>query len=74
MTGDYYCAYCEARVAPTGEDSELRCPACGQKESVKPLDDFALVSDIRRQWYVVFALLFAAGIAVDAYEWFGTGP
>jgi cbb3-type cytochrome oxidase subunit 3 len=35
---------------------------------VEPADDSALQSDIWRQWLVVFALLFIAGIAYVVFE------
>ena len=74
MAGDLYCAYCESQFHGEDGDARPRCPSCGQTESVKPVDDFALVSDIRRQWYAVFALLFIAGAAFAAYQWFAASP
>ena len=37
-------------------------------EAVQPADTSALQSDIWRQWLVVFAVLFIAGIAYMVYE------
>ena len=74
MAGDYYCAYCEAQFHEREGGPHARCPTCGQTDSVKPVDDFALVSDIRRQWYAVFAVLVAAGAAFVLYQWLGTAP
>ncbi|MEM8606010.1 MAG: hypothetical protein AAGF92_02845 [Myxococcota bacterium] len=69
MAGDYHCAFCETEFHQEDGDDDPNCPTCGQTESVKPVDDFALVSDIRRQWYAVFAVLFVAGAAFAAYQW-----
>lgn len=74
MAGDYYCAFCEAQFHDEVGGTDARCPTCGQTESVKSVDNFALVSDIRRQWYVVFAILFVAGAAFALYQWSAASP
>jgi hypothetical protein len=53
---------------PEEEGHDPRCPKCGRTEAVEPADDSALQSDIWRQWLVVFALLFIAGIAYVLFE------
>ena len=72
MPGDYYCAHCEREfVVDEGEDGGDRppCPTCAQTESVYSVDTFSLVRDIRRQWIVVFAILFLAGAGFALYQW-----
>lgn len=74
MAGDYHCAFCEAQFHDEDAGAEPRCPTCGQSDSVKVVDNFALVSDIRRQWYGVFAVLFAAGAVFVLYQWLASSP
>ena len=72
MSGDYYCAHCEHEfVVDEGKDEGDRppCPTCGQTESVHSVDTFSLVRDIRRQWIVVFVILFLAGVGIALYQW-----
>jgi transposase-like protein len=77
MSGEYYCAHCEREfvVEEGGKDRGDRppCPKCGQTESVQSADTFALVGDIRRQWFVVFAILFLAGAGYVLYQWTNGG-
>ena len=54
-------------AAPTGSQP----PSSSTPEH--PDDEVELISDIRRQWYVVFAILFLAGAAYAIYEWMGPG-
>ena len=72
MSGDYYCAHCEDEfVVEEGEGGGDRppCPKCGQTESVQSVDTSALVRDIRRQWFVVLAVLFLVGAGLVLYQW-----
>ena len=76
MLGDYYCAHCEREfVVEEREDGGERppCPKCGQTQSVLPVNTFALGKDIRRQWFVVFAILFLAGAGYVLYQWTNGG-
>ena len=77
MSGNNYCVYCEREfVVDEGEDGGDRppCPKCSQTESVQSVDTFGLVRDIRRQWIVVFAILFLAGAGYVLYQWVHSGP
>lgn len=70
MPGEYYCAHCEHEfVVEEREDGVDRppCPRCSQTESVR-LVDTGLVMDIRRQWIVVFAVLFIATAGFALYQ------
>jgi hypothetical protein len=69
MSRNYHCAYCERDFTSDGNDDQPACPTCGQTESVQSLDSLALIKDIRRQWFVVFAVLFLAGAAFALYQW-----
>ena len=64
----YVCADCNLEFTPHAHDDDPRCPQCTRTEAVEPGDTSALQSDIWRQWLVVFALLFIAGIAYMVYE------
>ncbi len=64
----YVCADCNLEVTPDANDDDPRCPRCTRTEAVEPADTSALQSDIWRQWLIVFALLFIAGIAYMVYE------
>jgi tRNA(Ile2) C34 agmatinyltransferase TiaS len=68
MSASYVCADCDQEFVPKAGGDDLRCPKCGRTEAVEPADDSALQSDIWRQWLVVFALLFIAGIAYLVFE------
>ena len=68
MTTSYVCADCDLEFASEDTDDDPRCPQCTRTEAVGPADATALQSDIWRQWLVVFALLFVAGIAYLVYE------
>ena len=59
----YVCVDCEREFVPAEGGNDPRCPKCGRTEALEPATDSALQSDIWRQWLVVFALLFIAGIA-----------
>lgn len=73
MPKEYQCAYCEAAFASDAAGPTPACPTCGQTESVRAVDSAALVGEIRRQWFAVFAVLFAAGAAFAAYQWWFAG-
>ena len=64
----YSCADCEHDFTLQNQGDDPRCPVCSRTEAVEPADSSALQSDIWRQWLVVFALLFIAGIAYVVYE------
>lgn len=64
----YHCADCDEAFAPEESGDDPRCPRCGRTEAVEPADTSALQSDIWRQWLVVFALLFIAGLVYLMYE------
>ena len=53
---------------PEEAGDDPRCPKCSRTEAVEPADDSALKADSWRQWLVVFALLFIAGIAYVVFE------
>ena len=55
--------FCDYEFSLVGSDHDPRCPKCGRTEAVEPADSSALQSDIWRQWLVVFAILFIAGLA-----------
>ncbi|MEM7437229.1 MAG: hypothetical protein AAF436_18890 [Myxococcota bacterium] len=74
MAGDYYCALCEREFFLEEGGNRPPCPTCGQTESVQSVDSFALVNDIRRQWFAVFAVLFLAGAAFALYQWTASTP
>ena len=63
----YRCADCDEGFTPEAAGDDPRCPRCGRTEAVEPADTSALQSDIWRQWLVVFALLFVAGILYLVY-------
>ena len=60
-----------------GQRSAGAAPTSSQPPSTPtpdhPDDEVDLISDIRRQWYVVFGILFLAGAAYAIYEWMGSG-
>ena len=64
----YFCADCDHEFVPEEAGDDARCPKCSRTEAVEPADHSALQSDIWRQWLVVFALLFIAGIAYMVFE------
>jgi len=68
VSASYICADCEHEFVPDEAGDDPRCPKCSRTEAVEPADDSALQSDIWRQWLVVFALLFIAGIAYVVFE------
>ena len=68
MTERYICADCDYEFVPESQGDDPRCPSCSRTEAVEPADTSALQSDIWRQWLVVFALLFIAGILYVVYE------
>ena len=68
MGATYVCADCDHEFTPAKEGDDPRCPKCSRTEAVEPSDTSALQSDIWRQWLVVFALLFLAGVAYLVYE------
>jgi hypothetical protein len=68
MPDSYVCADCDLEFTPHANDDDPRCPSCTRTEAVEPADTSALQSDIWRQWLIVFALLFIAGIAYMVYE------
>ena len=68
MSANYICADCDHEFVPEEAGDDPRCPKCSRTEAVEPADDSALQSDIWRQWLVVFALLFIAGIAYMVFE------
>jgi len=57
MPGEYYCAFCEKGFRVEDANDHPACPTCGQTLSVKRTDTEPLIRDIRKQWFVVFALL-----------------
>lgn len=63
MSTRYVCADCDLEFSLDDAGGDPRCPRCGRTEAVEPADTSALQSDIWRQWLVVFALLFIAGVA-----------
>ncbi len=65
---NYVCADCDREFVPAGSGDDPRCPTCGRTEAVQPAEGSALQSDIWRQWLVVFALLFIAGVAYVVFE------
>lgn len=68
MSTLYNCADCEHQFSVYEASDDSRCPRCGRTEAVEPADDSPLQSDIWRQWLIVFAVLFIAGIAYLVYE------
>jgi hypothetical protein len=68
MGETYRCADCDLEFVPEDAGDDPRCPSCTRTEAVEPADTSALQSDIWRQWLVVFALLFIAGIAYVILE------
>jgi predicted RNA-binding Zn-ribbon protein involved in translation (DUF1610 family) len=68
MAASYICADCNHEFSLEEAGDDPRCPKCGRTEAVEPADTSALQSDIWRQWLVVFALLFIAGIAYVIFE------
>jgi transposase-like protein len=68
MSTRYLCADCNHEFSLEGSDRDPRCPQCGRTEAVQPADGSALQSDIWRQWLVVFAVLFIAGLAYLFYR------
>lgn len=64
----YRCADCDYELSVDPSEGDPRCPKCGRTEAVEPADDSALQSDIWRQWLVVFALLFIAGLVYLFYR------
>jgi hypothetical protein len=64
----YVCADCDLEFTPEAAGDDPRCPECQRTEAVEPADTSALQSDIWRQWLVVFALLFIAGVFYMVYE------
>jgi predicted RNA-binding Zn-ribbon protein involved in translation (DUF1610 family) len=68
MGASYICADCDLEFVAEEEGDDPRCPKCGRTEAVEPSDTSTLQSDIWRQWLVVFALLFIAGIAYVLFE------
>ena len=68
MSDRYRCADCDLEFVPKYEGNDPRCPSCTRTEAMAPADGSALQSDIWRQWLLVFALLFIAGIAYLVFE------
>mgnify|MGYP001811887229 FL=1 len=68
MAETYRCADCDLEFVPEDAGDDPRCPSCIRTEAVEPADTSALQSDIWRQWLVVFAVLFIAGIAYVIFE------
>ena len=68
MSADYVCVDCDYEFSLEGSGDDPRCPKCGRTEAVEPADSSALQSDIWRQWLVVFAILFIAGLAYVFYR------
>ena len=68
MANIYVCRDCNQEFMPAQLGDDPRCPRCTRTEAVEPADTSALQSDIWRQWLVVFALLFIAGIAYVIFE------
>ena len=68
VRASYICSDCDHEFVTYDADDDPRCPNCSRTEAVEPADDSALQSDIWRQWLVVFALLFIAGIAYVFFE------
>ena len=64
----YVCADCQREFVPAEAGDDPRCPTCGRTEAVAPAEGSALQSDIWRQWLVVFALLFIAGVVYVVLE------
>jgi predicted RNA-binding Zn-ribbon protein involved in translation (DUF1610 family) len=62
MSDRYKCADCGLEFVPDYAGSDPRCPNCTRTEAIEPADASALQNDIWRQWLVVFAILFIAGI------------
>lgn len=67
-TTSYVCADCDYEFSLDSSEDDPRCPKCGRTEAVEPADASALQSDIWRQWLVVFAILFIAGLAYVFYR------
>ena len=63
MSDRYRCADCNLEFVPKYVGNGPRCPSCTRTEAMEPADGSALQSDIWRQWLLVFALLFIAGVA-----------
>ncbi len=70
--GVYHCAHCEEEFAIQDAGERPPCPRCGQTESVRRMNP-DLIMEIRRQWFVVFGLLFVAGLAFVAFQLIGIG-
>jgi hypothetical protein len=68
VSSTYVCADCDHEFTLETATDDPRCPKCMRTEAVQPADTSALQSDIWRQWLVVFAVLFIAGIAYMVYE------
>ena len=68
MSERYRCADCNLEFNPKYAGNDPRCPSCSRTEATEPAEGSALQSDIWRQWLVVFALLFVAGIAYLVLE------
>jgi len=68
VSASYICSDCDHEFVTHDSADDPRCPTCSRTEAVEPADDSALQSDIWRQWLVVFALLFIAGIAYVFFE------
>jgi len=68
MSDRYRCADCDLEFVPKYAGNDPRCPSCTRTEAMEPADGSALQSDIWRQWLLVFALLFIAGIAYLVFE------
>jgi len=68
VSASYVCSDCDHEFVIRNEADDPRCPKCSRTEAVEPGDDSALQSDIWRQWLLVFALLFVAGIAYVFFE------
>lgn len=64
----YVCADCTREFTTEDPSDDPRCPQCSRTEAVEPADTASLQSDIWRQWLVVFAILFIAGVAYMVYE------
>jgi hypothetical protein len=68
MSDRYRCADCDLEFVPKYSGNDPRCPNCTRTEAMEPAEGSALQNDIWRQWLVVFALLFIAGIAYLVVE------
>lgn len=68
MPSKYVCADCGLEFNPEASGDDPRCPSCTRTEALEPADTSALQHDIWRQWLVVFALLFIAGIVYMVYQ------